>query len=159
MSELFAMKPLGLFLFTAFFFSYLIRLWWSMETYWNDWWAVECTLKEFKNLSYMWVMRGVKKYIAQDYVGAMMDFNEAYIHKPHDLKALFNLSVTYLILGDINKSKEFFAKAKENIYDELENDVKPAFDNLESIINEADETVKKGEPGFKIDLSKLMVVK
>jgi hypothetical protein len=146
-------------LVTAFLVAYLIRLLWSMDTYQNDWCAVEYTLKEFRNLSYMWVMRGVKKYMAHDYPGALMDFNEAVVHKPHDLKGLFNLSTCFLIVGDVVRAREFYDRARANIYDELEKEVMPAFTGLEEQIKLAEEKIAKGDKGFSIDLAKLMVVK
>lgn len=144
---------------SALLTAYIVRLWYSMDTYKNDWWAVEYTLKEFPNNSYMWVMRGVKKYMSHDYQGALMDFNEALQYKAHDLKALYNCATCFLIVGDVGRAREFWLKAKDNIYDELENEVKPAFDLLDEQIKLAEESVKKGEPGIKLDLAKLMVVK
>lgn len=146
-------------LISAFLVGYLIRLWFSMETYYNDWWAVECTLKEFKNLGYMWIMRGVKKFMSQDFPGALQDFNEAYINKPYDLKACYNLAVTYLIVGDIVKAREFMNKARANIYDELGDAVKPAFESLENAIKKVEESRAKGETTVNIDLGSVMVVK
>lgn len=144
---------------SAFLTGYFVRLWYVMEMYLNDWWAVEYTIKEFKNMHYMWLMRGVKKFMMRDYVGALHDFNESYIHKPYDLKVLYNLSSTCFILGDIIKAREFFEKAKKNIYDELQDQVMPAFDNLEKLIKKVEEAKARGETEVKLDLSGVLVVK
>jgi hypothetical protein len=144
---------------TAFVVGYSVRLFYSMDIYKNDWWAVENTLKEFPRQYYMWLMRGVKKFMDSDHRGAIRDFHEAYLHKPYDLKVLFNLSSTYFILGDIFKAREFFNKAKENIYDELHDEVKPAFDQLESLIKQVEEAHARGEKQCQVDLSRVMVVK
>lgn len=144
---------------SAFLTGYFVRLWYIMDIYMNDWWAVEYTIREFKKGHYMWLMRGVKKFMQKDHLGALYDFNEAYNCKPYDLKILYNLSTTYFLLGDIGKAREFYEKAKLNVYDELEKDVKPAFDNLEASIKHVEEARAKGETQVQIDLSKIMVVK
>jgi len=100
---------------TVFITGYLVRLWYMMEMYLNDYWAVEYSIIECKSMHYMWLMRGVKKFMVKDYMGALMDFNEALLYKPYDLKILFNLATTTFILGDIVKAKEYLVKAKENI--------------------------------------------
>ena len=144
---------------TAFLVAYLIRLIYVQEMYLNDWWAVEYTIREFKKMHYMWLMRGVKKFMQRDHLGAMYDFNEAYQHKPYDLKVLFNLATTYFILGDVVKAREFLDKARNNVYDELGDAVKPAFDGLEAYIKVIEEAKARGETQVQIDLGKVMVVK
>lgn len=146
-------------LITAFLVGYCVRLWYVMDMYINDWWAVEYTIRENKKLSYIWLMRGVKKFIQKDYMGSIYDFNEAYINKPYDLKVLYNLATNYFILGDIVKAREFFNKAKENVYDELEKEVEPAFNQLETLIKQVEEARAKGETQCQVDLSKCIVVK
>jgi len=146
-------------LVSALLAAYAVRLWFAMDLYINDWWAVEYTIREEKKGSYMWLMRGVKKFMDKDHIGALRDFNEAYICKPYDLKVLFNLATTCFILGDIVKARDFYEKAKLNVYDELENDVKPAFEQLEKLISQVEEGVKKGETSMNIDMSRIMVVK
>jgi hypothetical protein len=142
-----------------FLTAYLVRLWYSMDAYLSDWWAVEYNLKEQKKNYYMWIMRGVKKFLIQDYIGSLQDFNEALIHKPYELKTLYNLAVNYFILGDTVKAKEHLEKAKLNVYDELEDTVKPAFLQVEDLIRQVEEAKARGETQLKIDLSKLIVVK
>lgn len=146
-------------LITFLLTAYLIRLIFSMDMYLNDYWAVEHTLVEQKKMHYMWLMRGVKKFMAKDYLGAAYDFNEAHIHKPYDLKILFNLASTYFLLGDVTKSREFLEKAKVNVYDELGDTVKPAFDNLEAHIKVVEEAKARGETQVQIDLKNILVVK
>lgn len=146
-------------LITAFLVGYFVRLWYVQELYLNDYWAVEHTIIENKRMHYMWLMRGVKKFLAKDHLGAVMDFNEAYIHKPYDLKILFNLATTYFILGDVVKAKEFLEKAKTNVYDELQDYVKPTFDNLDNLIKQVEAARAEGKTQVQIDLSKVMVVK
>ncbi|HEC64432.1 MAG TPA: hypothetical protein ENI23_03980 [bacterium] len=146
-------------LITAFIVGYLVRLWYVMDMYLSDYWAVEYSIMESKKMHYMWLMRGVKKFVARDHMGALYDFNEAYIHKPYDLKILFNLSANYFVLGDIVKAREFLKKAQENVYDELESEVNPAFKSLEDMIKVVEEAKAKGETQVKIDLSKVMIVK
>lgn len=144
---------------SAILVGYSVRLWYIMDTYLNDHWAVEYTLAEIKNMYYMWLMRGVKKFVNKDYLGAAYDFNEAYRNKPYDLKVLYDLSSTYFILGDIVQARTYFEKAKANIYDELENEVKPAFEQLEGLIKIVEAAKDRGETNVQIDLSKLIVVK
>lgn len=144
---------------TAFIVSYLVRLWYVMDMYLNDYWAVEYSIMESKKMYYMWLMRGVKKFIAKDYMGALYDFNEAYVHKSYDLKILYNLATTTFLLGDVLKAKEFLEKAKANVYDELDDMVKPVFEQLEVLIKQVEEARVKGETTVQIDLSKIMVVK
>ena len=139
--------------------GYLVRLWYSMGMYTNDYWAVEYNLVEMKNMYYMWLMRGVKKWVANDFQGALYDFNEALIHKPYDLKVLYDLSVACLVLGDTVKSREFFDKAKANIYDELEDSIKPAFESLETNIKLVEESKAKGDKMLQLDLRNIMIVK
>lgn len=146
-------------LITVFITGYFVRLWYIMDTYLSDYWAVEHTIIDSKKLSYMWLMRGVKKFMQRDYLGSIYDFNEAYIHKPHDLKVLYNLATTYFILGDVVKAREFFEKAKVNVYDELEEAVKPAFDKLEGLIKTVEEAKAKGETQVQVDMNSLIVVK
>lgn len=143
----------------VFITAYLVRLWYVSDMYLSDYWAVEYTLHEMKDMHYMWLMRGVKKYMAQDYQGALYDFNEAYLHKPYDLKILYNLSVISFILGDTVKAREYFEKAKQNIYDELDEVIKPAFDSLENNIKAVEESKAKGETMIKVDLQNVMIVK
>ena len=143
----------------VFIVGYMVRLWYVMDMYRNDYWAVEYTIAESKNMYYMWLMRGVKKFCAKDYVGAIYDFNEAYNHKNYDLKVLYNIAVTSFVLGDTNRAKEFLGKAKENVYDELDEDVKPTFKGLEDYIKVVEEARAKGETQIQIDLSRLSVVK
>lgn len=146
-------------LITAFLVGYLVRLWYVQEMYLNDYWAVEHTIIESKKMHYMWLMRGVKKFMVKDYVGSLFDFNEALIHKPYDLKILFNLATTYFMLGDVVKSREFLEKARKNIYDELSDTVTPTLDNLEKHIIEVEKAKAEGKTQVTIDLSKILVVK
>jgi len=146
-------------LITAFIVGYLIRLWYVMPMYTNDYWAVEYSICESKKMYYMWLMRGVKKFIARDHMGALYDFNEAYVHKPYDLKILYNLATTTFVLGDAVKAREYLDKARINIYDELEETVKPAFEQLEAMIKQVEEAKARGETQVQIDLAKVMVVK
>lgn len=147
------------FLVSAFLVGYFVKLWSVMDMYLNDWWAVEYTIKEFKKGHYMWLMRGVKKFMMKDYVGALHDFNESYLHKPYDLKVLFNLSTTCFILGDVVKAREFLEKARQNVYDELSDQVAPAFDNLDKLIKQVEEARARGEKEVQIDLKGVLVVK
>ena len=142
-----------------FITAYFIRLWYMMDMYLNDYWAVEYSVQEIKNMHYMWLMRGVKKYCAKDHMGALYDFNEAYVHKPYDLKVLYNLATSTLIFGDVVKARDLLEKAKANVYDELGDSVKPAFDSLETMIKFVEEERAKGNTNIQIDLAKLMVVK
>ncbi len=144
---------------TAFLVGYLIRLWYVMDMYLNDYWAVEYSIMESKKMHYVWLMRGVKKWVARDHQGALYDFNEAYQHKPYDLKVLYNLAATCFVLGDVVKARDYLAKARANVYDELESEVKPAFDNLEAQIVVVEKAKAKGITQMQIDLSKVMVVK
>lgn len=144
---------------TAFLIAYLVRLIYIQEMYLNDWWAVEYTIREFKKTHYMWLMRGVKKFMQRDHLGAMYDFNEAYQHKPYDLKVLFNLATTYFILGDVVKAREFLDKAKNNVYDELEDAVAPSFKQLDELIITVEQAKARGETSINIDLSRVMIVK
>ena len=146
-------------LITDFIVGYLIRLWFVSDIYINDWWAVEYSIREEKKGYQMWLMRGIKKFMAKDHMGALYDFNEAYIHKPYDLKILFNLATVTFILGDVVKAREFLEKAKVNVYDELGESVKPAFDQLEGQIKLVEEAKARGETQVQIDLSKVMIVK
>ncbi len=139
--------------------GYIVRLWYVMDMYTNDYWAVEYSIIESKKMHYMWLMRGVKKWVARDHQGALYDFNEAYQHKPYDLKVLYNLAATCFVLGDVVKAREFLVKARANVYDELESEVKPAFDNLDKQIVVVEEARKKGVTQMQVDLSKIMVVK
>jgi tetratricopeptide (TPR) repeat protein len=144
---------------TVFLVAYLVRLWFVMDTYLSDYWAVEHTLMDMKKMHYMWLMRGVKKFMARDYPGALCDFNEAYQHKNYDLKILYNLSVCYFVLGDEVHAKEYLEKARVNIYDELEEAVKPSFDKLDGLIKLVENAKAKGEKMVQVDLSQIMVVK
>ena len=147
------------YLIGAFISGYAVRTWFAMDSYINDWWAVEYCIREFKNLYYMWLMRGVKKFLDKDYMGAARDFNEAYLHKPYDLKVLYNLSSSLLVLGDVARSRELLELAKQNVYDELEDTVKPCFESLEAQIKIAEEFREKGQNTFSLDLGKIMMVK
>ena len=145
-------------LIAVFLIAYLIRLWYSMEIYLDDYWAVEHTLIEQKGMYYLWLMRGVKKFMIKDHIGALYDFNMAYRFKPYDLKILFNLATTTFLLGDADKAREYLTKARENVYDELDT-TKPAFDNLEAMIKTVEETKARGETRVQIDMNKVMIVK
>ena len=83
----------------------------------------------------------------------------AYQHKPYDLKVLYNLAATCFVLGDVVKARDFLGRARQNVYDELETEVKPAFDDLEKQITIVEEAKAKGQTQIQIDLSKVMVVK
>jgi len=144
---------------TIFITAYLVRLWYVMDMYMNDYWTVEYTLHEMKDMHYMWLMRGVKKWMAKDHQGALYDFNEAYIHKPYDLKILYNLSVACFVLGDTVRAREYLDKAKQNVYDELEVSIKPAFDNLETNIKNVEDSRARGDKMINIDLKDVMIVK
>lgn len=139
--------------------AYLVRLWYVMDMYLNDYWAVEHSIVDSKKLYYMWLMRGVKKFMIKDYLGALYDFNEANLHKNYDLKILFNLTSTYFLLGDVVKAREFLEKTKNNIYDELEDVVKPCLEKLEALIKTVEEAKARGESQVQVDLSSVMVVK
>jgi hypothetical protein len=146
-------------LISAFLIGYFVRLYYVMDMYKNDYWAVEYSIMELKDMHYMWVMRGVKKFMIRDYVGSLYDFNEAYQHKPYDLKVLVNLSTINLILGNTDMAKKFLADARVNVYDELDEVTKPVFDNLENHINMVEESRKSGAKEINIDLSKIMIIK
>jgi hypothetical protein len=146
-------------LITIFIVAYLVRLWYVLDMYLSDYWAVEHTIIDMKKMHYMWLMRGVKKFLSKDHVGALMDFNEAYMQKPYDLKILFNLSTTYLVLGDVINAKAFLQKAKENVYDELGNTVDPAFKSVEDTIKFIEDARARGETNIQLDLKNIMVVK
>ena len=144
---------------TAFIVGYAIRTWYVMEMYVNDYWVVEHSLVEIKDMHYMWLMRGVKKFMVKNYVGALYDFHEAYIHKPYDLKILYNLATTHFLLGNAEKAREFLEKAKANIYDELESEVKPAFDSIEEQLKKVEEAKLQSKTNIQVDLKNIMVVK
>lgn len=146
-------------LITAFIVGYLVRLLYVQDMYLNDYWAVEYTIMESKELHYMWLMRAVKKFMVRDYVGSLFDLREAYKHKPYDLKVLYNLAVVFFMLGDLVNAKEFVGKARANIYDELEESIEPSFKQLEDLIKQVEEAKEKGETQVQVDLSKVMVVK
>jgi len=137
----------------------LVRLWFIMDMYLNDWWVVEYTIREIKNCYYIWLMRGVKKFMEQDFKGAFKDFNEAYLHKPYDLKVLYNLSTVCFVLGDLVQAKKFLELAKKNVYDELDEDVKPAFQKTEEMIKKLEDSRARGETAFNINLNELLIVK
>lgn len=143
----------------CFIIGYFVRLWYAMDAYMSDWWAVEYNIREFKTLSYMWLMRGVKKFMDKDFMGAYMDLTEAYKHKPYDLKILYNYATTCFVLGDVVKAREFLEKTKINIYDELEESIMPVLNQLEGLIKTVEEAKSRGETQVQVDLSKVMVVK
>ena len=143
----------------VFVVGYIVRLRYIMDMYLNDYWTVEYSLTEAKNMHYIWLMRGVKKFAIKDYMGALYDFNEAYQHKPYDLKVLYDLAVVNLLVGNLPASKDFLKKARENVYDELSDVVQPAFDSLEKQIKLVEESQARGEKGINIDLKNIMVVK
>ena len=142
-----------------FIIGYMVRLWYLTDMYKNDYWAVEYTLMEQKDMHYMWIMRGVKKFCARDYVGCLYDFNEAYQHKPYDLKVLTNLATINLILGNTEQARKHLEEAKNNIYDELDETVKPVFLNIEKNIIKVEESRKSGAKDVQLNLAELMVIK
>lgn len=143
---------------TVFLAGYLARLWYIMPSYINDYWAVEYCIVESKTFHYMWMMRAVKKYFAKDFQGAFYDLNEAYLWKPYDFKVLFNLSVVFLVLGNLGESRKFLQLARENVYDEMESEIGKEVKVVEEAQQNVEEQLKKG-PTVNIDLKKLMVVK
>lgn len=156
LASLIAHSPI---LITAFLIGYAVRMFYVMEMYTNDYWAVEYSVAEIKKMHYMWLMRGVKKFMMKDYPGALFDFHESYLHKPYDLKSLYNLAVVHFILGSPEQSKKFLQLARTNIYDELDEYVTPALDKLEEFIKQVEKAKERGERDIKIDLKQIMIVK
>ena len=138
--------------------AYMVRLWYIMPSYINDYWAVEHCVMENKNFHYIWIMRGVKKYFNKDFPGAMLDFMEAYKYKPYDFKVCYNIAALSLVLGNVPQSRQFITLAKENIYDEMEGEANNPIIGLEKVITEVEVTLKSS-PNFNLDLNRIMVVK
>lgn len=148
-------------LITAFIVFYLTRLWWSMPSYTDDYWAVEhCTI-ETKNFHYMWLMRSVKKFFSREFQGALYDILTAYKCKPYDFKVLYNISALSLITGNLPQAKQYLEIAKSNTYDEMEGEVLVPITALEKAIANAEEQIKTVGSGvpIKIDLAQVQVVK
>jgi hypothetical protein len=145
-------------LITIFLVFYLTRLWYTLPSYINDYWAVEYCIQETRTFHYIWLMRGVKKYFAKDFPGAYFDFMEAHMHKPYDFKVLYNIAATSLLLGNVKQAREFLERAKQNIYDEMKSEIVVPIRNIEQSILNAEAQLKSG-PNINLDLRNVLVVK
>jgi len=145
---------------TIFLTAYIVRLWYHMPAYQDDWWVVEETVGESRSFHYPWVVRGMKKFSMKDFLGAMFDFQQAYKCKPYDFKVLYNLASTSLALGNVPQAEQFLKLAKENMYDEMETDketpvIKALTEELESIKNQ----IAKSQTSLQINLARVFAVK
>ena len=123
--------------------AYLIRLWYYMPAYKSQYWFVEYQIAEHPDYFRGWFHRGIKKYKAHNYTGALYDFLESIKLCPHDCKSNFNAAAMYILVDDLEYARKHLQIARENVYDNAMKDLMVgACDKLERLINQIEQTGK-----------------
>ena len=132
--------PYNLLFIGGFLGFYACKTWLIVPMYRNEFWRIEHTIVDIPNSHYAWLYRGFKRFHANDFVGALHDFQEALIHSPHEFKINYNLCSAYIMLQNMEKAKEFLKLAEENMYKGEEAKLKPIIDETWKFIQEIEET-------------------
>jgi tetratricopeptide (TPR) repeat protein len=96
-----------------------------MGMYRDDYWILEFAVIEDKNAWFAWHMRAMKRWDAQSYREALINWVMAKLISPNEFKLLFNISVVLRLLKKDNEAKEYFALALKNIIPGQEEELKP----------------------------------
>jgi len=132
--------PLNLLLIGIFIGGYAIKNWITTPAYKNEYWRIEQSIMDIPNSHYAWLYRGFKKFHAQDYVGALYDFQEARVHSTHEFKVNFNIASCFIMLQQIEEAKKYLKYAEDEMYIGEEPRLKPIVDNMWAFIKEIEET-------------------
>ena len=121
--------------------------------YKNEYWSIEHSCMEQPDFFYPWQNRAVHCFQNQNYHGALGNMIKANQLRPNDWKILYNLCQIYMMLGNINACKDFYAQAKKCNIDGREMAIKGLMERLGKWIEEI-ETQAKINNQVNIDLGK-----
>uniref|UniRef100_A0A6M3KEX9 Tetratricopeptide repeat protein n=1 Tax=viral metagenome TaxID=1070528 RepID=A0A6M3KEX9_9ZZZZ len=100
-----------------------------MRMYQDDYWVMEAAVIEDPKAWFAWHMRGMKRWEAQSYREALINWVMAKLISPKEFKLLFNISVVLRLLKKEQEAKEYFALALQNMIPGQEEELKPIIDD------------------------------
>jgi hypothetical protein len=104
--------PMAIMLFLT---MYLVRTWFIMPMYTDDYWLMEYAVIESPGAWYAWHIRGHKRWGSQSYREALTMWVMAKLISPKEFKVLFNIAIVLKILKNDKESAHFLKLAEENI--------------------------------------------
>ena len=104
---------------------YITKFTCVMHAYQDDYWILEHAIIEDPKAWFAWHMRAMKRWDAQSYREALINWVMAKLISPNEFKLLFNISVVLRLLKKDNEAKEYFALALKNIIPGQEEELKP----------------------------------
>ncbi len=119
------MNEISVILLTIFLTIYITKFTCVMHMYQDDYWVLEHAVIEDPKSWFAWHMRAMKRWEAQSYREALINWVMAKLISPNEFKILFNISVVLRLLKKDNEAKEYFALALKNTIPGQEEELKP----------------------------------
>ena len=119
------MTELQIIILTTFLTMYITKFLSIQGMYRDDYWILEFAVIEDPKAWFAWHMRAMKRWDAQSYREALINWVMAKLISPNEFKLLFNISVVLRLLKKDNEAKEYFALALKNMIPGQEEELKP----------------------------------
>ena len=146
----------GSYLFLALIVFYITRLWYAMPMYYDFYWLIEHELFQDKTNYAMWNWKGFQNFRIKRIQDALDCFEKSAHYKPNFFKPLYNLSMMFALVGNIERAEEYFDKASSNLILEREVQDRELLADLREIIEMVKEQKKTGK--LTVDISKFKVI-
>lgn len=99
----------------VFIAGYMVRLWFYMPAYMDDYWLVEYAVMEEPGAWYAWHTRARKRFDQGAIREALNMWVMAKMLSPKEFKLLINIGVLLKMLRNDQEAESFFRQAEENI--------------------------------------------
>jgi hypothetical protein len=100
---------------TAFLVGYMVRLWYYMDAFTDDYWLIEKCVNEDTGAWYAWHVRALKRFDQGCVREAFNMWVMANLISPKEFKILSNIGVVLKIIKKDAEAEQFFQKAEANI--------------------------------------------
>jgi hypothetical protein len=108
---------------------YITKFTCVMHMYSDDYFVLEHSVIEDPKAWFAWHMRAMKRWEAQSYREALINWVMAKLISPNEFKLLYNIAVVLRLLKKDNEAKEYFALAIKNIIPGQEEELKPLIED------------------------------
>jgi hypothetical protein len=102
-----------------------------MHMYQDDYWILEHAVIEDPKAWFAWHMRALKRWEAQSYREALVNWVMAKLISPTEFKLLFNISCVLRLLKKDKEAQEYFALAKQHTIPGQEKELAPILKDWE----------------------------
>jgi hypothetical protein len=119
------------FLIIIFLTMYIIRIWFYMPAYTDDYWIVEYSVTESPDSWFAWHMRALKRWEMHSHREALNMWVMCKLLSPQEFKILINIHTVLRYLKLNQEAAVYLKIAKENVVEGQEAECKKLFDEID----------------------------